>query len=257
MALHILKKATVCCAVALPLTMTSLASTPARAADDLSPAQQKQVESMIEGYLMDHPDVLLRALQNVQTWQMSEQTRRQDEAIAPVWQALSTKDPIAPSVGSADAPVTVVEFFDYQCGYCKRAFDDVMAMADDDTQKIRTIFLELPILTPESVVAARAALAAHKQGKYLELHRAMMGSRGQLTNDRIDELAAGAGLDIAQMHKDMDSDDVKKELSRNSAMAKSIGVNGTPAFLINGTLVPGADMERVKSLVDAGLSKDS
>jgi protein-disulfide isomerase len=132
-----------------------------------------------------------------------------------------------------------------------------MAMADDDTQKIRTVFLELPILSEESVVAARAALAAQKQGKYLELHRAMMGSRGKLTNDRIDELAAGAGVDVAQMRKDMDSDDVRKELSRNSAMAKSIGINGTPAFLINGTLVPGADMERVKSLVDAGLAKDS
>ncbi|OSQ37182.1 DsbA family protein [Thalassospira mesophila] len=256
MALYILKKAAGCVAIALPLAMMTLS--PAHAASDsLSSAQQKQVESMIEGYLMDHPDVLMQALQNVQTWQMSEQTRRQDEAIAPVWKALAGKDSIAPSVGSADAPVTVVEFFDYQCGYCKRAFDDVMAMADDDTRKIRTIFLELPILTPESVVAARAALAAQKQGKYLELHRAMMGSRGKLSNDRIDELAAGAGIDVAQMHKDMDSDDVKKELSRNSGMAKAIGVNGTPAFLINGTLVPGADMERVKSLVDAGLEKDS
>jgi protein-disulfide isomerase len=256
MTLHILKKAAGCAAIALPLAMMTLS--PARADDaPLSPAQQKQVESMIEGYLLKHPDILMKAIQNVQAWQMSEQSRRQEEAIAPVWNALASKDSAAPSVGAANAPVTVVEFFDYQCGYCKRAFDDVMAMADDDTQKIRTVFLELPILSEESVVAARAALAAQKQGKYLELHRAMMGSRGKLTNDRIDELAAGAGVDVAQMRKDMDSDDVRKELSHNSAMAKSIGINGTPAFLINGTLVPGADMERVKSLVDAGLAKDS
>ncbi len=256
MPLHIFKKAAGFAAIALPLSL--MAMTPARAADDsLSNAQQKQVETMIESYLMDHPDVLLKALQNVQTWQMAEKTRLQDKAIAPVWKALTAKDANVPSVGAANAPVTVVEFFDYQCGYCKRAFDDVMAMADDDTQKIRTVFLELPILTPESLVAAKAALAAQKQGKYLELHRAMMGSRGKLTDDRINELAAGAGIDVAQMRKDMNGDDVRQELSRNAAMAKSIGVNGTPAFLINGTLVSGADMERVQSLVDAGLAKDS
>ncbi|AUG53269.1 thioredoxin domain-containing protein [Thalassospira marina] len=256
MPLHILKKTAGFAAIVLPLSMMAMA--PAHASDDnLSDAQQKQVESMIENYLMDHPDVLLKALQNVQTWQMAEKTRMQDEAIAPVWQELTSKDATAPSVGAAEAPVTVVEFFDYQCGYCKRAFDDVMAMADDDTQKIRTVFLELPILTPESLVAAKAALAAQKQGKYLELHRAMMGSRGKLSNDRIDELAAGAGVDVALMRKDMEGDDIRKELARNAAMAKSIGVNGTPAFLINGTLVPGADMERVQSLVDAGLEKNS
>ena len=256
MPLHLFKKAAGFAAIALPLSIMAVA--PAHAADDsLSNAQQKQVETMIENYLMDHPDVLLKALQNVQTWQMAEKTRLQDEAIAPVWKALTSKDSTAPSVGATNAPVTVVEFFDYQCGYCKRAFDDVMAMADDDTQKIRTVFLELPILTPESLVAAKAALAAQKQGKYLELHRAMMGSRGKLTDDRIDELAAGAGIDVAKMRKDMNGDDIRQELSRNAAMAKSIGVNGTPAFLINGTLVAGADMERVKSLVDAGLEKES
>lgn len=228
----------------------------AQADDSLSTAEKAEIESMFEEYLLKNPDVLLRAIQNVQMWQTAEKARQQSEAIAPVWDAL-VADSQVPSVGPVNAPVTIIEFFDYHCGYCKRAFDGVMDIAEQNDGKVRTIFVEFPILREESADAARAALAAAKQNKYMEIHKAFMNNRGVLDAERINDLAAGAGLDVDKMRADMQSPEINGMLSQYSAMAHSVGISGTPAFLINGTLVSGADMERVNSLVNAGLESAS
>ena len=182
--------------------------------------------------------------------------RQQAEAIEPVWDAL-VADSSVPSVGPLDAPVTVIEFFDYHCGYCKRAFDGVKELAENSDGKIRTMFVEFPILREESADAARAALAAAKQGKYMEIHAAFMENRGILDEAQINTLAKDAGVDVDQMRKDMQSPEINGMLQQYAAMARSIGVNGTPAFLINGQMVSGADMERVNALVKAGLEQAS
>jgi len=228
----------------------------AQADEMLSAGQKAEVESVIEDYLMKNPDVLLRAIQNVQVWQTAEQARQQSESITPVWDAL-VADSSVPSIGPVDAPVTVIEFFDYHCGYCKRAFDGVMEIAKEHDGKVRTIFVELPILREESAHAARAALAAAKQGKYMEVHEAFMRNRGLLEEERINDLAAAAGVDVAKMREDMKAPEINGMLAQYSAMANSIGISGTPAFLINGTVVSGADMDRVNSLVEAGLEDAS
>ncbi|NIZ03413.1 DsbA family protein [Thalassospira lucentensis] len=228
----------------------------AQADEQFSAAQKAEIDGIIEEYLIKNPDVLLRAIQNVQSWQAAEKSRQQSEAITPVWDAL-VADSSVPSVGPADAPVTVIEFFDYHCGYCKRALDGVMEIAENSDGKVRTIFVEFPILREESATAARAALAASKQGKYLEVHQAFMGNRGLLDEERINELAEAAGVDVDQMNADMKSPEINGMLAQYSAMARSVGISGTPAFIINGTLVSGADMERVDSLVQAGLEKAS
>jgi protein-disulfide isomerase len=244
------------------LTGTTLAATmlfgaqAAMADEALSTGQKAEIESVIEEYLMQNPDVLLRAIQNVQTWQAAETQRQQEQAITPVWDAL-VADSSVPSVGPVDAPVTVIEFFDYHCGYCKRAFEGVMDIAEQHDGKVRTLFIEFPILRDESVFAARAALAAAKQGKYMEAHAAFMNNRGLLSQERIDELAATVGIDVEQMNADMKAPEIKGMLSQYAAMARAIGISGTPAFLINGNLVSGADMERVEALVNAGLEEAS
>ncbi len=240
---------------AIMLSLGFAMGVPAQAAD-LSDAQKAEIEGVIEQYLMENPDVLLRAIQNVQVWQTTEQARQQAEAIQPVWDAL-VADSSVPSVGPLDAPVTVIEFFDYHCGYCKRAFDGVKELAENSDGKIRTMFVEFPILREESAIAARAALAAAKQGKYMEIHAAFMESRGVLDEAQINKLAEDAGVDVDQMRKDMQSPEINGMLQQYSAMARSIGVNGTPAFLINGQMVSGADMERVNALVKAGLEEAS
>jgi protein-disulfide isomerase len=228
----------------------------ALAQDALSSEQKTEIEGVIEQYLLDNPDVLLRAIQNVQTWQAKEQARQQAQAITPVWDAL-VADSSVPSVGPVDAPVTVIEFFDYHCGYCKRAFDGVKEIAANSDGKVRTIFVEFPILREESGLAARAALAAAKQGKYMEVHEAFMTSRGLLDQDTINDLAAGAGVDVDKMLVDMKSPEISGMLEQYSSMARAVGISGTPAFLINGTMVSGADMDRVNALVDAGLKDAS
>lgn len=234
-----------------------LFAVPAAQADDqFTPAQKTEIDGMIEEYLIKNPDVLLRAIQNVQSWQAAEQSRQQSEAITPVWDAL-VADSSVPSIGPVDAPVTMIEFFDYHCGYCKRALDGVMEIAENSDGKVRTIFVELPILREESATAARAALAAAKQGKYIEIHQAFMSNRGLLDEDRINELAQEAGVDVEQMRSDMQSPEINDMLAEYSAMAQSVGISGTPAFIINGTMVSGADMERVDALVQAGLEKAS
>lgn len=238
------------------LGVTMLFGSGAMAQEALGTAQKAEIESVIEQYLLENPDVLLRAIQNVQAWQTAEQERQKEEALTPVWDAL-VADSSIPSVGPLDAPVTVIEFFDYHCGYCKRAFEGVMDIAKKNDGKVRTIFVEFPILREESAIAARAALAADKQGKYMEIHEAFMQNRGLLDQERINELAANAGVDVDQMLEDMKAPEINGMLSQYSAMARSVGISGTPAFLINGTMVSGADMERVEALVDAGLEDAS
>ncbi|MFH1804038.1 MAG: DsbA family protein [Pseudomonadota bacterium] len=251
MASHFLKISVGAAAIFLSTSLT-----PLRAAEPLDSAQKQEVEAIIEQYLMENPDVLMRALQNVQAWQTAEQTRRQTDALVSVWDSVVTDSSI-PSVGPVDAPVTVVEFFDYHCGYCKQAFNGLMDIADNSDNKVRTLFVEFPILSEESGVAAAAALAAAKQGKYIDIHRAFMDSRGLLDNARIDEIAADLGIDVAQMRTDMESQEILGALAQNNAMARAVGISGTPAFLIDGQLVSGADMDRVKALVQAGLENAS
>lgn len=256
MASHLFKRMAGAAAIILPTAFFAVSPALAQDSGALSPTQQKEVDNRIENYLMSHPEVLLRAIRNVQSWQASEQARQQAEAIKPVWDKIMADDTL-PSVGPAHAPVTVVEFFDYQCGYCKKAFGEMKDLVDNSKGKIRAIYIEFPILTPQSGTSARAALAAARQGKYIEAHRAFMGSRGVLTDDRIDEIAANAGIDVKQMRKDMDDSALGRALAENADMARAIGINGTPAFLINGKLVPGADMQRVEELVQDGLKKAS
>lgn len=231
-------------------------ATVAQADEALSDGQKAEIESLIEDYLLNNPEALLRALQNVQVWQATEKARQQAEAITPVWDAL-VADSSVPSVGPVDAPVTIIEFFDYHCGYCKQAFEGVMDIAEEYDGKVRTIFVEFPILREESATAARAALAADRQGKYMELHKAFMENRGLLDDTRIDELAAAAGVDVAKMREDMGAPEISGMIAQYTAMARSVGISGTPAFIINGTMVSGADMDRVNALVKSGLEEAS
>ena len=140
------------------------------------------------------------------------------------------EDPLAPTNGVTDADVTLVEFFDYQCGYCKKIFPDIVAVMEND-KKLRVVFKELPILGPASIVAARGAMAAHKQGKYMAYHQAVMDLRGKLSEDRILQAAAEVGLDMAQLAKDMADPAIDEYLRANLQLAEEVGVTGTPAML--------------------------
>jgi protein-disulfide isomerase len=211
----------------------------AAAAPAANTGRQAEVETIIREYLLANPEVVVQAIQKFQTNQRATQEKSALEAIKSK-QADLRSDPTSPTVGEADDPATIVEFFDYRCGYCRKASSSILQLASG--RKARIVFKELPILGPESVTLARAALAAHKQGldRYLKFHEAAMASHETPTMEVIERLAGQAGLDVARLKADLASPDIQTALDRNMALAEALGVRATPTFVIGNEKVEGA-----------------
>ena len=145
--------------------------------------------------------------------------------------------------------MTVVEFFDYRCPYCKAVAKDMIATLQAEGD-VRIVFKEFPILGPESELAAKAALAARRQDKYLPFHQALMAYKGQLDEAAIHDVAEDVGLDVEQLQEDMAAPAIADVISRNIALANALSIGGTPAFVVGDTLVPGAvDMKTLRDMV--------
>lgn len=200
-------------------------------------AEEDAIRLIVRNYLIENPEVLIEALQIYQAEQEQADAQAQQAAVANLGEQLF--DSNAPAIGPEDASVTLVEFFDYNCGFCKRALDDVQTLSETDDD-LRIVFIEIPILGPTSVTAARAALAAREQGLYNEMHVALMSHRGTHTEESIFMLADQVGLDIDQLRADMQSDAVAQEISDNLQLAEAVGVRGTPAFVVGERVIPGA-----------------
>ncbi len=158
-------------------------------------------------------------------------------------------DPDAPVLGNPEGDVTVIEFFDYRCPYCRRAAPVIDALLAGDPG-VRLVLKEWPILGPQSIEAARAALAAHLQGRYEPVHRALMAGDLDADADAIIDFAAQRGADPAAMRDAMGSDRVTDMLIVNDELATAIGFSGTPAFVVGEKLVPGAvSLETLRELV--------
>lgn len=207
-----------------------------RAADAFSSEQKKAVQDIIKEYLNENPEIILDSLENYRQAQQAKFKADASKSIQDNMAYLTSAD--APFVGNADADVTVIEFFDYNCGYCKRALTDIQALVEKD-KNVRFVFREMPILSPDSRTAALWALAAHKQGKYFEYHSALMEYRGRKSKDSLRKLAEKIGIDPDKLEKDAESSQVEEEMKKGISVARSIGVQGTPAFIINGELYPG------------------
>ena len=217
-------------------------------AANLTPEQVQAIERIIHDYLMRNPEVILDAVESLEQ-------KRNDQARANAKSAIAEhrdeilKDPDSPVAGNPKGDVTIVEFFDYRCPYCKQVEPSLAQLRKDDP-KVRFVYKELPILGPDSVIASRAALAAHRQNKYQELHDALMRARGTLDEATVLKIAAEAGVDVNRLKADMGSPDVERIIKRNVDLAHALTINGTPGFIIGDQLVPGAvDMATLKSLV--------
>lgn len=205
-------------------------------AEDFTAAQKAAIGKIIEEHLRANPEIILESVDNYRKKQEDEQAAAAEKNIEKNMDFLAAAD--APSIGNPKADVTVIEFFDYNCGYCKRALPDIQKLTEED-KNVRFVFYEMPILSESSYLAARWALAAHKQGKYFEYHAALMKSSGQKDESGHEKVAKDLGLDTAQMKKDADSEEIKAQVEKSMSVAREIGINGTPAFIINGTLYPG------------------
>lgn len=162
-------------------------------------------------------------------------------------------DPNAPVLGKADGDVTIVEFFDYNCPYCKNVAPDVLNLINGD-QNIRLVYREWPILGEDSVFAARAALAAREQGKYEEFHWSLMGLR-RATKETVLQAATDLGMDIEKLQQDMMAEDVSEHIAISMQLANAIGFTGTPSFVIGNRTAPGAvSYEEMRRMVEAARS---
>jgi protein-disulfide isomerase len=211
---------------------------PAAAAEPAETMTREEVEGIVRDYLLAHPEVIIEALEGYQRRVQAAQVAASREAIAAATDEL-LDDPDTPIAGNPEGDVALVEFFDYSCPHCRQAAPAVAELLERDPD-VRVVYKELPILGPESVRAARAALAADKQGRYRELHEALMSVDGELSEERIFRIAEEIGVDVARLRQDMERPDVDAALRRNLALAQAIGIQGTPAFVIGGELHPGA-----------------
>ena len=217
----------------LPATVSAQAISDA---SSVSLEQRKAFEGVIKDYLLKNPVIIRQAIQALQA---QEEANKQAQASA----ALKTHkdqlfyDKTSPVAGNPKGDITIVEFFDYNCGYCKRAAPTLKTVMKQDPN-VRVVYKEFAILGPQSVVAARAALAAQKQGKYKEFHEGLM--MGQSDENSIAALTNLLGMDYAKLRKDMGDPQILQTLRKNAQLATTLGINGTPAFVIGERLVPGA-----------------
>ncbi|MGI9485389.1 MAG: DsbA family protein [Geminicoccaceae bacterium] len=210
----------------------------------------EQVEEIIRNYLMREPEIIYQALEELQKRQAAEQAEQQKQMLSTRQDEL-LNDPATPIAGNPDGDVALVEFFDYRCGYCRRVLSSMQALMNED-DKLKVVFKELPVLGEDSVRAARAALASRMQDEslYLDFHLALM-SADDLSAGGIRTAAADLGLDPDQLEQDMESDEVAKAIDANYQLASALGIEGTPAFVIGETLVPGAvDKARLSALIE-------
>jgi len=200
--------------------------------------EQGRLEQAIRDYLLAHPEVIVEALEKFQAEQDKLEAATQAQAIVERREQLNNA-PGTPVLGNVNGDVTIVEFFDYRCPYCKQVATGLMETVEADGN-VRLVLKEFPILGEASQFAARAALAAHKQGKYRELHLALMAFKGQMSESDVRQAATDAGLDMAKFELDLQAADVVAEINDNHQLGEAIGVRGTPAFVIGDELIPGA-----------------
>ncbi|WP_085905320.1 DsbA family protein [Kiloniella majae] len=203
----------------------------------LKTAEQTQAfEEAVKEYLLKNPEVIIDSLTRYQELQAQREEEQKQLAIVSNIDELHNS-PTSPYLGNPDGDVVLVEFFDYRCPYCHKAASVVKQLVKDDPN-LKVVMKEFPILSPESMIAARAALAAMKQGKYNEYHFALMDNASDLSQDRLFDLAEELDLDIDQFKEDMKSPETGQEILNTRTLAQKIGANGTPAFIVGTTRVP-------------------
>jgi protein-disulfide isomerase len=218
------------------------------AAADFSPSQREAIEGIIRDYLMHNPDVLVEALRGAED-KLNREADAKAERVLAERRSEVFDDPATPVGGNPRGDVTIVEFFDYRCPYCKQVLPALQALLKEDG-KLRFVYKEMPVLGPQSVVAAHAALAAQRQGKYEAFHTAMMAAKGQISDDTVYKVAGSVGLDVERLKQDMNEPEIAKTVKANLALASALNIHGTPGFVIGNQIVPGAlDLETLKSMV--------
>lgn len=205
--------------------------------------QKDAIRAIVKEYLLQQPELIREAIGELNKRQEMAAEGERKKALASLY-----KDQSPFSTG--DGKVTVVEFFDYNCGYCRKAFHNLVSVAKDD-KDVRIVFVEFPILSEESRLASMAAIASTKQNKYFEFHRALMEFTGPVKEDIIFKTAAAVGIDIEKLKADMKAPEVNELIEKNLQLGTAMGVQGTPAIFVGDEAIPGAPEDLVRILKTA------
>jgi protein-disulfide isomerase len=211
-------------------------------AAEFSAPQRGEIESIVREYLIAHPEVLQEAMAELDKRQTAAEAAKHKDAVKQNAKALFSS-PRQVVLGNPKGNVTFVEFFDYNCGYCKHAMGDMLTLLKDDP-KLKVVLKEFPVLGPGSVEAAQVAVAVRMQDKtgkkYLEFHQKLLGGRGPADRAHALAVAKEIGMNMTQLEKDMNSPEVKATLQENFKLAETLGLNGTPSYVIGDNVVVGA-----------------
>ena len=211
-------------------------------AQPISDTQRTEIERIIRDYLIKNPRCCRRPIEELEKRQATADAEKHKTAIKDNAEALFNS-PRHVVVGNPKGDVTFVEFFDYNCGYCKRALEDMMALMKADPN-LKVVLKEFPVLGPGSAMRRSVGAAVRMQDnsgkKYLEFHQKLLTGRGQVDKARAIAAAKEVGLDVAQIERDLGSDEVRASLEESFKLAKSLGLNGTPSYVIGSDVVVGA-----------------
>ena len=211
-------------------------------AAEFSSTQKDEIGTIVREYLIAHPEVLQEAMAELDKRQQTADAEKHQAAVKDNAKALFSS-PNQVTLGNPKGDVTFVEFFDYNCGYCKHAMGDMLNLLKTDP-KLKVVLKEFPVLGPGSVEAAQVAVAARMQDptgkKYLDFHQKLLGGRGQADKARALAVAKEVGFDMPQIEKDMKSPEVRATLEENFKLAEAMGMNGTPSYVIGKQVVVGA-----------------
>jgi protein-disulfide isomerase len=223
------------------LLALALCAAPA-SAQTFSDGQRGEIEKIVKNYLVSHPEVLEEAMAELTKRQAADEAAKHEASISENSQAIFNS-PRNVTLGNKNGDVTFVEFFDYNCGYCKRAMTDMLDLIKSDP-KLKVVLKEFPVLSEGSVEAAKVAVAVRMQdpggAKYLDFHQRLLGGRGPADKARALAAAKDAGLDVARLEKDMASPEARATIEENFKLAESMGMNGTPSYVIGKQVVVGA-----------------
>ena len=215
---------------------------PAVSAQRFSDTQRGDIETIVRNYLIAHPEVLEEAMAELNRRQTAAETEKHEASVAANADKIFNS-PRGVVLGNKDGDVTFVEFFDYNCGYCKRAMADMLDLMKTDP-KLKIVLKEFPVLSEGSVEAAKVAVAVRMQDptgkKYLDFHQRLLGGRGPADKARAMAAAKDAGLDTARIEKDLASPEVRATIEENFKLAEAMGMNGTPSYVIGKQIVVGA-----------------
>jgi protein-disulfide isomerase len=218
------------------------ATPPAASAQSFSDSQKGEIEAIIKTYLVSHPEVLEAAMGELSKRQAADEARKHEASVSENAAAIFNS-PRGVMLGNKDGDVTFVEFFDYNCGYCKRAMADMLDLMKSDP-KLKVVLKEFPVLSQGSVEAAQVAVAMRMQDpggkKYLDFHQKLLGGRGPADKAHAMAAAKDAGADMARLEKDVGSPEVKATIDENFKLAEAMGMNGTPSYVIGKEVVVGA-----------------